>query len=68
LIKIVTGITNTRYPSHGQTYGYDAVSRLSTANRNDGATASYGYDGVGNRISSTDTGAGTTLNYTPEQR
>ena len=61
----ITGIVNNRYPSNGQSYGYDAVSRLTSANRNDGATASYGYDSVGNRISSTDTGAGTTLNYTP---
>lgn len=61
----ITGIVNNRYPSNGQSYGYDAVSRLTSANRDDGATASYGYDSVGNRISSTDTGAGTTLNYTP---
>ena len=38
---------------------------IARANRNDGATSSYGYDSVGNRISNTDTGAGTTLNYTP---
>ena len=61
----ITAISNTRYPSNGQTYGYDAVSRLTTANRNDGATSSYGYDSVGNRLSSNDTGSTTTLNYTP---
>ena len=61
----ITAISNTRYPSNGQSYGYDAVSRLTTANRNDGATSSYGYDSVGNRLSSNDTGSTTTLNYTP---
>ena len=61
----ITSISNTRYPTNGQSYGYDAVSRLTTANRNDGATSSYGYDSVGNRVSSNDTGSSTTLNYSP---
>lgn len=59
----ISGISNSRYPSHSQAYTYDAVTRLSSANRNDGASAVYGYDSVGNRLSSNDTGALTTLDY-----
>ena len=52
--------------TNGEVYDLGhAVSRLTTANRNDGATSSYGYDSVGNRLSSNDTGSTTTLNYTP---
>lgn len=59
----ITSISNTRYPSNGQSYAYDAVSRLSQSSRNDGATATYTYDGVGNRLSMNDTGTLTTSSY-----
>lgn len=61
----ITAITNTRYPNHGQSFTYDAVTRLTAANRNDGAYAQYSYDSVGNRLTGNDTGTTTTLSYTP---
>lgn len=61
----ITAITNTRYPTNGQSFTYDAVTRLIAANRNDGAYAQYSYDSVGNRLTGNDTGTTTTMSYTP---
>jgi hypothetical protein len=44
-------------------FGHIAVTRLTAANRNDGAYSQYSYDTVGNRLTGNDTGTTTTLSY-----
>ena len=41
-----------------ETYGYDALTRLSSVNYGDGQTQSYNFDAMSNRLSKTDVGGG----------
>lgn len=58
----ITSISNGIDTSLSQTYGYDALSRL-TSQVLPGNAMALTYDGVGNRMSRTDNGAATTYGY-----
>jgi YD repeat-containing protein len=45
----ITGLANARNPQLSQSYGYDALGRLTGAGRGDGRSEAFGYDAVGNR-------------------
>ena len=46
-----------------ETYGYDALSRLTSVNYGDGQTQTYAFDAMGNRTQKVDSVSGTE-NYT----
>lgn len=52
LASRITGITETANPGNANTYGYDALDRLTSAVL-PSSSFGYGYDGVGNRLSKT---------------
>ena len=60
----VTSITNGIDASLTQQYGYDNVSRLTSASIPGGNAASFAYDLVGNRISASNTSPASSTSYT----
>ena len=59
----ITGISNGRSVALTQSYGYDALGRLSAATRGDGVTDGFGYDAVGNRVSHSTGNTTSALSY-----
>lgn len=59
ITAILSGTLNTA----SQSYGYDALDRLVSADSSAYGTLSYGYDAVGNRLHATDEGMQTTYGY-----
>lgn len=60
----VTAITNGVDTGLTQTYGYDNLSRLTSANLAGGNAASFGYDAVGNRTTAGNTSPTNSTSYT----
>ncbi|MGH7603984.1 MAG: DUF6531 domain-containing protein [Gemmatimonadaceae bacterium] len=60
----ITGITETTNPSNANTYGYDALDRLTSAVL-PSSSYGYSYDGVGNRLTKTVGAATDTYAYSP---
>jgi YD repeat-containing protein len=59
----ITDITNAVDSAETWDFGYDALSRLVTA-QSPASLGGFGYDGIGNRISRSSNGVqNTTLNY-----
>lgn len=61
-VNNITSIVNTLSNTNSQSFSYDALNRLITANGGYG-NLSYGYDAVGNRLSETRNGASDTYQY-----
>ena len=60
----ITAITDGVNASQTQQYGYDNLSRLTSANLAGGNAASFGYDAVGNRTSAGNTSPASSTSYT----
>lgn len=63
-VNNITSIVNTLSNTNSQSFSYDALNRLITANGGYG-NLSYGYDAVGNRLSETRNGASDSYQYEP---
>jgi len=54
--RLSNAITDDQNNTRTETYGYDALSRLTNVNYADGITQSYTFDPMGNRLSKTENG------------
>ncbi len=60
---LTVGPESGTYADMNQTYGYDSLNRLTSANLSVTSSQSYGYDANSNRTNATINGSGTTYNY-----